>query len=145
MRKPGRTPSPARPHGRRRSPNGRRGFTLVELMIVVLIIGILAALAVSTYRRMVSKARMTQAQVILKHLHKVEETFFSENGWYTTDLKIMDYDPVKYNYYQVSVTVDNTAPDFLGVATGVGAMVGDLWTVTKVGIPIQDNDAKLRF
>jgi Tfp pilus assembly protein PilE len=114
-------------------------------MIVILIIGILAALAVYTYRRMVSKARMTQAQVVLKHLHKAEETFFSETGGYTTDLRIIDYDPVRYNYYQVSVTVDNTASDFLGVATGVGAMTGDLWTITKVGIPIQDNDAKLKF
>ena len=94
---------------------------------------------------MVNKARMTQAQVILKHLHKTEETFFSENGEYTTDLTILGYDPVRYNYYQLSVTADNTVPDFLGVATGAGAMEGDLWTITKVGIPTQDNDAKLRF
>jgi prepilin-type N-terminal cleavage/methylation domain-containing protein len=140
-----RPPSSARPHGRPRSPKRRRGFTLVELTIVILIIGILAALAVYTYRRMVNKARMTQAQVVLKHLHKMEATFFSDTGGYTTDLKILDYDPVKYDYYQVGVTVDNTVPDFLGTATGLGAMTGDLWTINKVGIPTQDNAAKLKF
>jgi prepilin-type N-terminal cleavage/methylation domain-containing protein len=145
MKNPARLHPPAAPHGQPRTPRGRSGFTLVEIAIVILIIGILAALAVYTYRRMVYKARMTQAQVVLKHLHKMEETFFSDTGGYTTDLKILDYDPVKYDYYQVGVTVDNTVPDFLGTATGVGAMTGDLWTINKVGVPLQDNAAKLKF
>jgi len=114
-------------------------------MIVVLIMGILATLAIYGYKRMVDKARMTQAQVVLKHLHKTEETIFGDTGRYITDLRVLGYDPVRYNYYQVTISVDNTGQDFLGVATGVGPMAGDRWTITKEGIPTQDNDAKLRF
>jgi Tfp pilus assembly protein PilE len=114
-------------------------------MIVVLIIGILASLAVYTYQRMVNKARMTQAQTLLKHLHKGEVTYFSEAGQFTDSLALLDYDPAQYDYYEISVSVDNTGQDFLGVATGRGSMTGDLWTITKAGIPTQDNAAKLKF
>jgi type IV pilus assembly protein PilE len=126
-----------------------RGFTLIELMIVVMIIGILATIAVSGYRRMVNKARMTQAQVVLKHLYKAEVTFYSDTGRFTTDTRALGYDPTRYPYYDVTVTVDNTWQNFVGVATGVGPMAGDLWTITNRGdsggIPVQDNAAKLMF
>ncbi len=122
-----------------------RGFTLVELMIVVMVIGILATLAIYEYRHMVNKARMTQAQVILKHLQTAQETIREDIGRYTTDLRVLGYDPLRYTYYVVSVTVDNTGNDFLGVATGIGPMTGDRWTITKDGVPTQDNAAKLMF
>lgn len=128
---------------RRRSRN--RGFTLIELSVVLLITGILAALAVSTYFRMISKARMAQASIVLKHLHKTETVYFSERNAYTDNMTVLDFDPVQYDYYRVTVTVDNTGTDFLGVAEGVGPMAGDRWTIDKDGVPTQDNAARLRF
>lgn len=121
------------------------GFTLIEVMLVVMIIGILATLAMYGYGHMVNKARMTQAQVVLKHLQKAEETVHGDIGQYTTDLRVLGYDPLRYNYYVVSVTVDNTGNNYLGVATGIGPMTGDRWTITKDGVPTQDNAAKLKF
>ncbi|MBE0568973.1 MAG: prepilin-type N-terminal cleavage/methylation domain-containing protein [Deltaproteobacteria bacterium] len=128
---------------RRTSRN--HGFTLVELMIVVSIIGILATIAISGYSRMVNKARMTQAQVALKHLQKTQETVYGDIGRYTTDLRVLGYDPLRYTHYQISVAVDNTGNNFLGVATGIGTMTGDRWTINKDGVPTQDNAAKLMF
>ena len=125
-------------------PFGRDGFTLVELVIVIMIIGILAGLTFTVYKHMIYKARMTQAQVVLKHLFRAEETVFSETGKFTDNLQIMDYDPVRFNYYTVSVVVDNQGKDFVGTATGVAQMAGDYWTITKEGVPVQSDNSTFK-
>ncbi|MGZ8430985.1 MAG: type IV pilin protein [Candidatus Deferrimicrobiaceae bacterium] len=129
------------------SGNGkrRRGFTLIELAITLLIIGLLASLAVYTYTKLANKARFTQAKTVLKHLQKTETVYFSENDRYTDNLSLIDFDPVNYPYYDVSITLSDNATKFMGTATGVGVMNGDLWTITHDGEPEQDNTAKTLF
>jgi len=124
--------------------NGRRGFTLIEITIVLLLIGILATLAMYTYRMMINKARMTQAKTILGHLTKTETTYFSNNDRYTDNMVLLDLDPVKYDYYQISVVLDNDAKNYKGTATGIGSMTGDSWTITKDGQPVQADNSVFR-
>jgi prepilin-type N-terminal cleavage/methylation domain-containing protein len=124
--------------------NGRRGFTLIELAVVVLIIGILSSLAVYTYRMMVNKARMTQAKTVLAHLARTEAIFYASYDRYTDNVVKLDFDPMRYPFYQVSVVLDNSAQGFTGYARGVGLMTGDLWFVTQNGNPTQDNTSTFR-
>lgn len=133
-----RTADPSRRH------RGTPGFTLIELTLVILIIGILASMAVYTYRALVNKARMTQAKTILHHLAKTEAIYYSDHDRYTDNVTLLDYDPVKYPYYQVSVVLDNDAMNYTGIATGIGAMAGDRWYVTKEGDPFQDNTSPFK-
>ena len=67
--------------------NRNTGFTLVELLVVVLIIGILAAIALPQYQKAVEKAGFFQAITATKTLHDAEEMFFLENGFFTRQLK----------------------------------------------------------
>ena len=62
------------------------GFTLVELLVVVLIIAVLAAIALPQYQRAVRKAAFTEYQTWTKNALQAEELYFLEHGAYTDDL-----------------------------------------------------------
>ena len=123
---------------------GGRGFTLIEIALVLVLIGILATMAVYTYSMMINKARMTQAKTVLSHLTKTEATYFSDHGRYTDNVVLLDFDPVKYDYYQISVVLDNDAKNYKGTATGIGIMTGDSWTINKDGQPVQADNSVFR-
>ena len=70
--------------------NRRKGFTLIELLIVVLIIGILAAVAVPQYQLAVFKSRITLAITYVKAVHDAQEVYYLANGKYASSLADLD-------------------------------------------------------
>jgi prepilin-type N-terminal cleavage/methylation domain-containing protein len=71
--------------------NSRKGFTLIELLIVVVIIGILAAIAIPKFANTKGKAYVTAMKSDLRNLVTAEEAFFSDSSKYTQDLTQLKY------------------------------------------------------
>ena len=69
----------------------RKGFTLIELLIVVVIIGILAAIAIPKFANTKSKAYVTAMKSDLRNLVSAQESFFSDSAKYTTDLTLLGF------------------------------------------------------
>ncbi len=86
------------------SKNAQAGFSLVELMVVVAIIGILAAVAVPKVNVYVAKSRQTEAKTNLAGLHAAEKAFFSEYNVYATGFNIIGYRPEGRMRYNVGFT-----------------------------------------
>ena len=73
-------------------PQPRRGFTLIELLIVVVIIGILAAIAIPKFQTTKGKAHAGAIKTDLKNLTTAQEAYFYENATYADGLALLDLD-----------------------------------------------------
>lgn len=97
----------------------KNGFTLIEMMIVVALIGILAAIAIPNYTNYLIKARRTDVQTSLMKYAQDMERYYSVNGKYVssgTDCGIDE--PVTTDYYSFSVSC-SSASTFTITATPI--------------------------
>lgn len=96
----------------------KKGFTLVELMVVVAIVAILATLSYPSYVQFVRKADRSEAQADLQDWANRQEVWRADNMGYNTDINPPDTE--RYAYTMVS-----TATTFTLTATALGGQVAD--------------------
>ena len=96
------------------------GITLIELMIVVVVVSILAAVAFPNYQEFTARSKRTEARAALLRLATNQERFYLNNNTFTTDMTQIGFSSNPYitetGYYVVAVT-SATPSNFSATAT----------------------------
>jgi type IV pilus assembly protein PilE len=110
--------------------NLNHGFTLVELMIVVAIIGILTALAMPAYNDYVTRGRIPDATSNLAAKRVQMEQFFQDNATYVNGTGCTA-DSTTSQYFDFSCSPAAAATTYTIQAVGKGAMTGFTYTINQ--------------
>jgi type IV pilus assembly protein PilE len=110
-------------------PGRQHGFTLIELMITVVIIGILASIAMPAYTEYVKRGHRAAAQSEMMDIANRQQQFFLANRGYASSTSALNYTlPTAVGTrYTAGIDADNTAtpPTFAITFTAIGAQVSD--------------------
>ena len=101
-----------------------RGFTLIELMIVVAIVAILAAVAIPSYQQYIQKSRRVDAKETLTRMATLQERFFFQNSAYATNIDDLGGTASPEGWYRINMPVA-TNSTFTITATPIGAQAND--------------------
>lgn len=110
------------------------GFTLIELMIVIVIVSILAAVALPSYRDHVTRSRITEATANLSDMRVKMEQYFQDNRSYNGACANGTIAPLPANTinFQYSCPVASLSDTTYVVrADGLGAMAGFVYTINQ--------------
>lgn len=102
------------------------GFSLVELMVVVAIIGILATVAIPSVNKYMAKARQTEAKTNLASLYSANKAFSVEYNGFGTHFGIIGYSPEGQMRYNVGFATPSTYPGYYNSLGWTGSLTNTL-------------------
>jgi type IV pilus assembly protein PilE len=111
-----------------------KGFTLIELMVAVLIIGILTAIALPNYTQYVMRGKVAQAFTTLSSAQYQMENYFQQNRNYGsgTTCGIQIFTPAS-QYFTFSCALTNNGMNYTITATGQGQLANFVYTIDDSG------------
>lgn len=109
------------------------GFSLTELLIVLVIIGILVMIAIPIYQNITTKAKTTEAKIMLGQVETLQKAYFLEHDIYSDDLAAIGFEQNKL------ITEDGKARYIIEIekATGTG------FVATATSVIDFDNDGTM--
>ncbi|MDJ1501246.1 type II secretion system protein [Xanthocytophaga agilis] len=122
-------------------------FTLTELLIVLVIVGILILLALPVLMPLISRTRSLEAKQALKHVYTLEKTYFYEHAKYSSSVEAIGFESEKLSTeveggkanYRIEI-VDASVNGFTARATAVVDFDGD----GQMNVWEMDNNQNLR-
>ena len=116
-----------------RMKNLRRGFSLLEVMIVVVIIGILATLAYPSLEGYLQRSKQTEAKVGLSAVYTAQKIYFAINQTYADSLSNLDVQLETGGSSRYSITLTGSSSSFTATAKGNldDDAVLDIWTIDQ--------------
>ena len=117
------------------------GFSLVELMIVIVIIGVLAAVAVPIYSNNVMKAKMSEADAALGTIRTQLRVYYGENGEYPTETGTYVFE-ASWNDFNTGELTGKYFRDSSYTYTGVGGTT-NTYTITCANEGVLTSDRTL--
>ena len=118
-------------HPRMQSPGG---FTVIELMVVVAILGILVSFATVSYSHFVTKAKSVEGEIVVHEIERLEYLYHTSNHGYTdnlTDLGFAMTGALKYYTPEVRKGADTDKISYQVRALPVTASATDSWLLTS--------------
>lgn len=104
----------------------QQGVTLLELMTVVMIIGVLSAIAIPSYRSYLMRAQRSDATAALLRVAQAQEKFYLQNNRYATNAQLSLAPPAglglsgtEHGFYTLGLASTDTTLDFTATATPV--------------------------
>jgi len=117
------------------APRRRKGFTLIELVITMVVAAMLAAIAIPAYSSYVRKSRRTDAKTALLDLASLEERYFSTQNAYSANASDLGYSAwpatVGSGYYQI-----NAPTVVAAVAPSITVPAGTPATYSFTAVPV---------
>jgi type IV pilus assembly protein PilE len=108
------------------------GFTLIELMIVIAIISIIAAIALPNYNQYLRESKLVEAQQLLSDYRVKLEQYYQDNRTYAnaggTNCGVL---PTNGKYFTVTTDLCATANAYTLTATGTGPVAGYVYTLNQ--------------
>ena len=118
-----------------------KGFTLIELITVVIIIAIMAALALPQYTKFVERGQGSTARNALNMIRKAEATYFALESEYNDTMSVLDDEVPEISKLALSpewsynITLDNDNVNFIATATRLkGSYSTSYMTITDDGV-----------
>lgn len=116
-----------------------KGFTLIELVLVLLITAILMGIAIPIYQYFLKKAKQVEAQLALKEIVRLERMYYADHDRYSNSIPDIGFSPMQpLNYYTITIEPISDPNKFTARAEGNidGDPDLDIWLINEKDVII---------